>query len=290
MTFKETIKQHLQQHGWVIIPDVLSEEEIEHAKTSFYSWQKTIPNHDTFYRKCVRYGIYQFHEVAHQYHAWFIRTRPNVQNIFKMLWDCEDLIVSFDGTGYISQETNKKDTIWTHTDQAPATKKLSCYQGLVSLTSNKERTFVVYDKSHLLHETYFDERNNDSKKNWNKIDPAYLDTLKEHKQVLHVPAGALVIWDSRTFHQNQYGEPGSEERIVQYVCYLPREHEKNTEAMRKKRQKYYQERRTTSHWPTPIHVNPLQPQTYGDASLKIDYSTLTPPDLSSLKDEIQLII
>ena len=290
MTFKETIKQHLQEHGWVVIPDVLSEKEIEHAKMSFYSWQKTIPNHETFYRKCVRYGIYQSHEVGHQYHAWFIRTRPNVQNIFKMLWDCEDLIVSFDGTGYISQETNKKDTIWTHTDQAPATKGLSCYQGLVSLTSNKERTLVVYDKSHLLHETYFAERNNDSKNNWNKIDPAYLDTLKEHKRVLHVPAGALVIWDSRTFHQNQYGEPGSEERIVQYVCYLPREHEKNTEAMRKKRQKYYLERRTTSHWPTPIYVKPLQSNTYGDASLKIDYSTLTPPDLSSLKDEIQTLL
>jgi len=60
--------------------------------------------------------------------------------------------------------------------------------------------------------------------------------------------------------------------------------------MRKKRLKYYQERRTTSHWPTPIYVKPLQPNTYGDASLKIDYSTLTPPDLSTLKDEIQLII
>ena len=34
------------------------------------------------------------------------------------------------------------------------------------------------------------------------------------KVVLNIPAGSLVLWDSRTFHQNQYGKPNSEERIV----------------------------------------------------------------------------
>ena len=48
---------------------------------------------------------------------------------------------------------------------------------------------------------------------------------------LQVPAGALVIWESRVFHQNQYGTPESEERLVQYVCYLPRNHPKNTNSM-----------------------------------------------------------
>ena len=286
MSFKEIIKQHLQEHGWAIIPDVLTEEEIDHAKTSFYSWQKTIPNHN----KYTSHGIYQHHEVGHQYHAWYIRTRPAVQHIFKTIWGCENLIVSFDGSCYIDEKNKKKDNIWTHTDQAPATTGLSCYQGFVSLTSNKERTLVVYDKSHLLHEKYFQEQNNTSKKHWNKIDHETLAALAEHKLVLEVPAGALVVWDSRTFHQNQYGAPESEERIVQYVCYLPREHKKNTEAMKRKRQKYYLERRTTSHWPAPIYVNPLQPSTYGDLSLKIDYSSLTPPDLSSLEDEIQKLL
>ena len=130
----------------------------------------------------------------------------------------------------------------------------------------------------------------DCKSNWNKIDPAVLADMEESRLALEVPAGALVLWDSRTFHQNQYGTPGSEERIVQYVCYLPREHEKNTTAMQRKRQKYFLERRTTSHWPAPIYVNGKQPRTYGDKSLVIDYENLIPPDLSELEEEIKVLL
>ena len=125
---------------------------------------------------------------------------------------------------------------------------------------------------------------------WNKIDPAVLADMEESRLTLEVPAGALVLWDSRTFHQNQYGAPGSEERIVQYVCHLPHEHEKNTAAMQQKRQKYFLERRTTSHWPAPIYVNGKQPRTYGDNSLQIDYSTLVAPDLSDLDNLIKNLL
>ena len=284
----EEISDHLKNHGWAIVPDILSPEEIAYAKASFYDWQKTIPNHDRFHSLCDPHGIYKFHEAAHQHHAWFIRTRPAVQAIFQQLWSCENLIVSLDGSCYISKENKKRDNIWTHTDQAPATKGLACYQGFVSLTENKERTLVVYDKSHLLHENYF--KNNTSKKNWNKIDHKILHDLSETRLALPVPAGALVLWDSRTFHQNQYGTPTSEERIVQYICYLPREHKKNTAAMQRKRRKYFQERRTTSHWPVSIQVNGKQPRTYGDNSLLIDYESLTPPNLEDLREEIEKLL
>jgi hypothetical protein len=50
------------------------------------------------------------------------------------------------------------------------------------------------------------------------------------------------------------------------------------------------ERRTTSHWPCPIHVNGLQPQNYGNADLMIDYSKLEEPDLSEFEDEIENLI
>ena len=130
----------------------------------------------------------------------------------------------------------------------------------------------------------------DSKSNWNKIEPAVLADMEESRLALEVPAGALVLWDSRTFHQNQYGTPGSEERIVQYVCYLPRTHEKNTAAMQRKRQKYFLERRTTSHWPAPIYVNGKQPRTYGDKSLVINYESLILPDLSSMEEEIKKLL
>jgi hypothetical protein len=37
-----------------------------------------------------------------------------------------------------------------------------------------------------------------------------------------------------------------------YNCYLPKNHVKNTLTTRVKRQKYFEERGTTSHWPCPI--------------------------------------
>ena len=149
---------------------------------------------------------------------------------------------------------------------------------------------MVYEKSHLLHEKYFKDRNLNSSKNWLRIDPDYLEEISHTKKVLTIPAGSLVLWDSRVFHQNQYGAPNSEERIVQYVCYLPRDKEKYTKKTKEKRQLYFEKRRTTSHWPYPVTVNGLQPNTFGDESKKIDYSKLTPPDLDDIESEIKKLI
>jgi hypothetical protein len=56
--------------------------------------------------------------------------------------------------------------------------------------------------------------------------------------------------------------------------------------MKTKRLKYFYDRRTTSHWPTPISVNGLQPQTYGDTSKFIDYTKLVPSQLEDLDQAI----
>jgi ectoine hydroxylase-related dioxygenase (phytanoyl-CoA dioxygenase family) len=283
-------KNELLEKGYCIVPNVLSHEEVNKAKELFYTWKKTVPNHDKIHNLIDPHGIYKFHEVGHQEHAWYIRTRPQIIDIYKKLWDSDELIVSFDGSCYISKDTKKQDKIWTHTDQDPNSKGLHCYQGFVSLTDNKERTLVVYEGSHNYHEKYFEEKNIKSSKKWQLIDHDKLNELNATKRVLEVPAGSLVIWDSRTFHQNQYGAPNSEERIVQYVCYLPKSHQKNTQSQIKKRLKYFEERRTTSHWPCPIKVNGLQPQTYGDKSKEINYELMRKPDLTEYLDIIKTLI
>lgn len=284
------IKEHLDEHGWVIIPNVLSQEEIDTAITYFKEFQSGIENHDIIHNKIDPHGIYKYYNVGHNKSAWYIRTRESVINVYQEIWNTKDLVVSFDGSCYISKNCKKKDNIWTHTDQAPATKGHSCYQGFVSLTDNKERTLVVYDKSHLLHEKYFIDRNNNSTNNWQLIDHDYLSEIMDSKLKLDVSAGSLVIWDSRTFHQNQYGAPNSEERMVQYVCYMPKNNKLNSIAMRAKRLKYLEDRRTTSHWCYPIRVNSLQPRTYGDDNIKINYSNLQKSNLEDLMEQILQLI
>ena len=284
------IRAELDSKGYCIIPNVISSEEINEAKRLFYTWQKTVPNHDKLHNIIDPHGIYKYHQVGHQEHAWYIRTRPKVIEIYKKIWGCDDLVVSFDGTCYISKDMKKKDNIWTHTDQAPNSKGLQCYQGFVALTSNKERTLVVYEGSHLYHEKYFEEKGINNSKNWQLIDRETLAEMSTKKKALNVAAGSLVLWDSRTFHQNQYGAPGSEERIVQYVCYLPKNDKKNTKSQQDKRLRYFKELRTTSHWPYPIKVNGLQPQTFGNRHRNIYYNTLKAPNLERFDTIIKTLI
>ena len=286
----DTIKTKLKDDGFVVIPNILSPEEIEVAKKGFKEWQATIPDYYSIHRKVDPHGIHKFHEIGHQWHSWYIRTNPKVQTVFKELWNTDELIVSFDGSCYISKDNRQVDKIWTHTDQAPNSEGLQCYQGFVALTSNCERTLVVYEGSHKLHSKYFEDRGITCSKNWQLIDLEYLKTIEDQKRVLEVPEGSLVLWDSRTFHQNQYGKSNSEERIVQYVCYLPKNHKKNTESNKKKRRKYFEDRRTTSHWPCPLKVNGKQPQTYGDTSRLINYELLKKTDLEDIMEEIEKIL
>ena len=286
----ENIKKQLNKHGWCIVPNVLTKDEIYKAKQLFYDWKNSIENHDYLHNTINPHCIYKYHEAGHQEHAWYIRTIPKVKEIYSGLWNTDELVVSFDGSCYVPKNCKKKGGIWTHTDQAPINKNLSCFQGFVSLTDNKERTLVVYDKTHLVHSKYFEIKNNTSKDNWQLIDKKDIIEAEKYKRVLNVPAGALVLWDSRTFHQNQYGLPNSEERIVQYVCFLPKNHEKNTENMRLKRRKYFEDRRTTSHWPYPIKVNSLQPRTFGDNTKNIDYTSLRKINLDKYMKDIELII
>jgi hypothetical protein len=280
----------LKTNGYVIIPNVLTSEEIDIAKNKFYNWQQTIPNHDKLHSTIDPHGIYKFHEAGQQEHAWYLRTRKSIIDIFKKIWDTEELTVSFDGSCYISKDCTKKDKCWTHTDQAANSVGVQCYQSYVSLTKNSERTTILYKKSHETHEEYFKSRNITGSKNWLLIDLEYLEEIKDTKNIIDVNPGDLVIWDSRTFHQNRYGEPNSEERIVQYLCYLPKSHIKNTKTQIEKRRKYFNERRTTSHWPFPIHVNGLQARTFGDISKIIDYSKLVKPDLEEYMDMINMLI
>lgn len=125
------------------------------------------------------------------------------------------------------------------------------------------------------------------KQDWVRIEEDYLRSIAHLRTVVPVKAGSLVVWDSRTFHQNQYGSR-PEERIVQYVSYLPKS--RRSMAMKKKRIHYFRTRRTTSHWAYPVKVNGKQPRTYGDDSLKIDYKALRAPELGDMMPEIEKLI
>ena len=77
-------------------------------------------------------------------------------------------------------------------------------------------------------------------------------TIKHGLQPVKIccEAGDMVFWDSRTFHAGTNPVRGREDpvlRCVAYLCYTPRKWASAADL--KKKKKYFEERRTTSHWP-----------------------------------------
>jgi hypothetical protein len=280
-------KRELEEKGYCVIENVLTEEELATALQEFNLWLNSNQKMKLTHDKISPHGIFKYHKAGHTRHAWYIRTREGVQNVFKTLWNTDELVVSYDGCCWISQKVKKKDNIWTHTDQAPSKEGLRCYQGFVALTDNIDRSLVVFEGSHKLHASYAKEMNLKSSKDWLLIEHSYLERIADRKRVLPVKAGSLVVWDSRTYHQNQYGCL-PEERIVQYVSFLPKAG--RSQKMKEKREKYFITRRTTSHWAYPVKVNGMQPQTYGKDDMLIDYTEIEDADLEDMMPEIVKLI
>lgn len=282
------IKQ-LNEKGYCIIKNVLSEDEIDFAKQKFYNWYNSIDNFDYINNNISSHNVLKFHEVGHQEFAWYLRTKPQIIDIFKKIHNTDELVVSFDGCCYYKPNNRLSKSNWTHTDQSPVN-DLFCVQSFIALTDNVQNSLIVYENSHKLHHQYFIEQNLENyKQNYHKIDKDYLNRITNSKKLLNVPKGSLVLWNSKTFHQNII-QNSDEERIVQYICYLPKNHIKNTKTQKEKRLKYFNERRTTTHWSYPIRVNSKQGNTYGNQELKIDYDSLQKPNLEPYKETIMELI
>lgn len=285
----------LKLKGYTIIPNVLNENEISQYKNLFHEWIKKVPNLEFLHTVIDFNGIFKHHQVGHQRFAWQARTNPKIINIFQQLWNTNDLVTAFDGCCYYPEYTDDVERYWTHTDQSSRSQGLQCYQSFVSLTENKERTLIVYEGSHLLHEEYFKTMNIDEPRNWSVIDENYINTIQDKYRVLHIKPGDLVIWDSRTFHQNTPGPIDCcEERLVQYLCYLPKFNDNNTIKQQQMRRNFYNKMRTTSHWPYPINPVPEQPNLYNYYNpydpIWIDYASLPKPDLHDMENEIENLL
>jgi len=288
------IKQKFQNSGYTVIPNVLDKSEIDEYIFEFNKWKNSIDNLDQLHNTIDYHGIFKYFEVGHQRFAWLLRTNPKIQNIFKSLWDTAELVTSFDGCCYYPSDYKGDDQYWIHSDQSGLKTGLRCIQSFLSLTSNEQRTFVVYDGSHKLHEEYSELYNKYDPSDWNPIEQEYIETLQDRKKILKVDAGSLVLWDSRTFHQNTSGPPScEEERLVQYLCFLPKHNENNNEDMHQKRLQYFSNLRTTNHYPYPMATIPRQPVTYNyynNDNINIDYSKIPLPILDDLHGKINEIL
>ena len=178
---------------------------------------------------------------------WAVRSLPAVSQAFAAAWDVDPdgLLVSFDGACIFRPWHERRE--WRtkampfHVDQnawRPDRSGFVCVQGMCTLTEANEATggLVVVPRSHAAHGEICARLPH--AREWADYvpvpqhDSALQAADKGGARMLRLPAGSLVVWDSRTVHCNTpalappsaaTGQPvDALLRACIYVCMTPR--------------------------------------------------------------------
>jgi len=309
ITTPQNLKHTLNQYGVAIIPNVLTMEECEEMRSGMWDYLEHITQHLTvpinrnnpeswrsfdklFFKHSM---LLQQFSVGHMNISWKLRQNLKIVDIFALLWNVnrEDLLVSFDGASFHfpPETTNKgwfRNKNWLHTDQSYTRNNLECIQSWVTANDVNagDATLTFLEGSHLYHKDFAKKFKITDTSDWYKLqDDLQYKFYTSEKQCPRVSIkcskGSIVFWDSRTIHMGQ--EPLKERlvpniRFVIYLCYTPRN--KATDESIKKKIKYFEDMRTTNHWPHKPKLFPITPQTYGAKMPKIE--PILPPDVNEL--------
>ena len=265
-------------------------EILKNDKSTWSNFKELWPKHSM---------LLQHFGIGHAEFIWEIRQNPKVYEIFAELWEVKskELLVSFDGASiHLPPEKTGKGWFkkgWYHCDQSFKRNDFECVQSFISGEDINEgdATLRVLEKSHLYHKKFSKHFDITSEKNsggdWYKLSDTNDDQLNYYlekgcKEVcIKCSAGSMVFWDSRTIHYGQEPLQDRENintRYVVYLCYTPRDF--GTETNIKKKQKAFNEMRTTSHWPHKQKLFPVKPRTYGKEL--IEFNDLPSIELSKI--------
>jgi len=152
---------------------------------------------------------------------------------------------------------------WLHLDQGKNRHGLQCVQGVINLRNVDENagSLRVLKQAHKFHDEFLQKFPPDHPKNWIKLSSEQIDWYREKKceeyVVAPIPAGSLVLWDSRLVHSNR--STLSLDRMAVYVCPVPAawaRAESKSGVVFKKRKEAFFGARGTSHWPHSVTLFP----------------------------------
>ncbi len=288
---KETLKATIDLYGVAVIPSVLNEEECNNMVNGIWdffehisnSWEMPINRNNKeswsgFYKLFPLHSmLIQHWNVGHTQASWNVRQNIKIVEIFAHFWGCSvnDLLVSYDGLSFnLPPEVTKRGwnrgNTWYHTDQSYTTNDFKCIQSFVTgLDINEnDATLSFLEGSNKYHKDFKDEFNVTDKADWYKLTKDQEEFYYKrgcHVKNIKCPKGSLVFWDSRTIHcgiEANKARSVPNIRAVIYLCYMPRS--QCNEANLKKKQKAFNELRTTSHYPCKIKLFSKDPRTYGN--------------------------
>jgi hypothetical protein len=313
----EEVKATLREHGVAVLLDAVDADGVQKLQdgmwdtlgwmtqhmetpvvrgdpTTYGSVRELAPTHGFLFQG--------WRGLAHRQHVW--DARETAAPAFAAIWGCapEDLLCSFDAVsmGIVHMAEPKatgweRGNVWLHMDQAPARPDFECVQAWLTgediLPGNA--TLDVMPGSHKLMARFAAENGVTETKDWYKLSAEerawYQANGCERLRIL-APAGALVLWDSRTIHSgaNPLKEaPVQKPRNVVYICMQPRHvtvrgmdlgtekrrltraETKALETTLKKRRMIFDPTnesrflRMTTHWPRPVRLFGAFPRSYG---------------------------
>jgi len=218
--------KYCTRHTPLQLPRAPGENAISIASLTLSSWPSDVGNALGQSDRCVLRGLPQ------SKFAWECRLLRTVRSCFETLYGTSQLVTSLDNTFFAppsapEQRTNRE---WPHVDfntTLSAVKGWDCYQSVLYVwpsTDSRSSSTVVWPRSHKqVHKAmmsdpkcprhHFVEIAKLSEAEQQKLLPRW---RREAKRV-PVPAGALLIWDSRTVHQGWTGGP----RLAHPICWEP---------------------------------------------------------------------
>lgn len=281
-SIKDDFKSYLDEHGYVVIGDIMKENNLidkfwsawtqcspKFKRDDMSTW--TIENSPMMFAK----GMAVFSGLAHSDFMWDVRLNKRIRKIFSKVHGTKDLISSFDGFSVFFTHKQKTKP-WLHVDQNPSN-PLYCVQGQYNfLPVHKDSAgFVVVPGSHRTN------IESDSTRDW--------VVIGEHPEAvkLLIPANCFTLWNSRTLHANT-GMTSKQvrlDRLTCYVTYLPRSYrDDDSEFDRKIRA--YEIGDGTSHWANRCEVKKY-PWGFGPRYESHGFNKIIPGPLT---DERLLII
>lgn len=299
-------QDHLRRKGWAIVPGVISPQQSQAMIDGFWKWtQRTCgakPDQPSSWRNIhklyLKHGmLIQHWSVGHMQPIWDLRDNDNVISIFQQIHNCRDLAVSFDGASIslppevTGRGWHRKD--WLHIDQSLRRSDFECVQGWVTPLEVRpgDATLSLLEGSHLHHADFArhvagpdnEPSVSCSPKDWHMLTDEEILWFRNRgcrRVDVQCPAGAMVLWDSRTVHSGRAplkNRLESNLRMVAYISMMPRR--LLTLADKKKKHRALLEGRTTNHWAAKrVRLFPKLPRTYGGVLPNVP--SYSPPLLS----------
>ncbi|KAK3105309.1 hypothetical protein FSP39_022211 [Pinctada imbricata] len=260
---REKILADLHENGYAVIDDVIPVSDCDDYAGNFKKFANQFDELDI--PMMGFQSIIQSYRIGHFDETWKVRLK--VKDVFTKIWGTEKLLTSFDGVALspppetVSSLYRREKDSFLHLDQGSRRAGIHAYQGGVYLETSTvdDHCFRVLKGSHVYHSQFYSTFSKAARitrdYEYYELQKDEIDWYTEKGCILtNVPVkkGGMVLWDSRTVHDNarpiRDRENKDRWRHVIFICMTPALWA-GKEDLETKRQAY-NELLMTTHWPS----------------------------------------